>query len=241
MKCNLFFLLFFLFSCTIHSSGSKNRSSYSAKGFAYVLPLDLIPATLKENQFFISHNKFRLGTKIRVINPENKKSLEIIIKKKIKYDNFYKILISETILNELNIDKNFPYVEVIEIKVNKSFIAKKAVTEKEERLITNKAPIEKININNISKMNLDDVKKNKIKTFSILVAEFYSKESAELLKKRLEEILSTSNYQLIRISAKNEKSFELLMGPYNTINKLKNDYNLLSKSEFENLDIKIND
>jgi hypothetical protein len=241
MKCNLFFLLFFLFSCTIHSSGSKNKSSYSAKGFAYVLPLGLIPATLKENQFFISHNKFRLGTKIRVINPENKKSLEIIIKKKIKYDNFYKILISETILNELNIDKNFPYVEVIEIKVNKSFIAKKAITEKEERLITNKAPIEKININNISKMNLDDVKKNKIKTFSILVAEFYSKESAELLKKRLEEILSTSNYQLIRISAKNEKSFELLMGPYNTINKLKNDYNVLSKSEFENLEIKIND
>ena len=31
------------------------------------------------------------------------------------------------------------------------------------------------------------------------------------------------------------------MGPYNTINKLKNDYNILSQSKFEDLDIKIND
>tara|TARA_B110000444_G_scaffold236609_2_gene248632 strand:+ start:90 stop:815 length:726 start_codon:yes stop_codon:yes gene_type:complete len=241
MKYNLFFLLFFLYSCTTQTSGSKNTSSYSAKGFAYILPLSLMPKTLKEDQFFISHNKFRSGTKIRVINPENEKSLELIIKKKIKYDNFYKILISEAILNQLKLDKNFPYVEVIEIKVNKSFIAEKAVTEKEERLITNKAPIEKININNISKMKLSNIKKNKIKTFSILVAEFYSKESAELLKERIEKIMSNSNYQLIKINKRNEKSFELLMGPYNTINKLKNDYNVLSGSEFENLDIKIND
>jgi hypothetical protein len=31
------------------------------------------------------------------------------------------------------------------------------------------------------------------------------------------------------------------MGPYNTINKLKNDYSILNDSGFEDLDIKIND
>ena len=31
------------------------------------------------------------------------------------------------------------------------------------------------------------------------------------------------------------------MGPYNTINKLKNDYNILNSTGFEDLDIKIND
>ena len=31
------------------------------------------------------------------------------------------------------------------------------------------------------------------------------------------------------------------MGPYNTIKKLKNDYIVLNDSEFEDLDIKIND
>jgi len=43
------------------------------------------------------------------------------------------------------------------------------------------------------------------------------------------------------IKEKNKKSYELLMGPYNTINKLKNDYIVLDESNFEDLDIKIND
>ena len=62
-----------------------------------------------------------------------------------------------------------------------------------------------------------------------------------MLKKRLITILKNSNYLLIHINKKNNKSYELLMGPYNTINKLKNDYNILNSTGFEDLDIKIND
>ena len=144
-------------------------------------------------------------------------------------------------MQELNLDQDFPFIEVNEIKINKSFIAEKAITEKEERLIPNKAPIEKINIDNISIKEQGSKKSKKIKTYSILVADFYSQESAELLRDRLAEVLAASNYQMITINKKNDKSFELLMGPYNTINKLKNDYNILSQSKFEDLDIKIND
>ena len=61
------------------------------------------------------------------------------------------------------------------------------------------------------------------------------------LKKRLVTILASSNYQLIYVNKKNVKSYELLMGPYNTINKLKNDYIVLNESNFEDLDIKLND
>ena len=85
------------------------------------------------------------------------------------------------------------------------------------------------------------IKTKKPNNYSILVAEFYNLESAELLKNRLSSILLNSNYQLIYINKKNDKSYELLMGPYNTINKLKNDYIVLSDSDFEDLDIKIND
>ena len=53
--------------------------------------------------------------------------------------------------------------------------------------------------------------------------------------------MSESNYQMVSIKKINDKSFQLIMGPYNTINKLKNDYNILSKANFEDLDIKIND
>ena len=73
------------------------------------------------------------------------------------------------------------------------------------------------------------------------MAEFYSLSSAKMLKERLSSILKDSNYQLININKKSEKKYELLMGPYNTINKLKNDYIVLNDSNFEDLDIKINE
>jgi len=61
------------------------------------------------------------------------------------------------------------------------------------------------------------------------------------LKKKLTSVLKDSNYRLIYINKRSEKKYELLMGPYNTINKLKNDYIVLADSNFEDLDIKIND
>jgi len=61
------------------------------------------------------------------------------------------------------------------------------------------------------------------------------------LKEKLALILKDSNYQLIYINKKSEKKYELLMGPYNTIIKLKNDYIVLNDSNFEDLDIKANE
>jgi len=230
-------IFFFLVSCTNYSSNFEKKSGYSASGFAYIETS--IPNNLENKKFFISHNKLRVGTKVRVINPDNKKSLEIIIKHKIKYDNFYKVLISKSIVEELELSSKFPFVEINEIKSNKSFVAKKAITDNAEKKIANKAPIDRININNISqKKNIDKIEK---KSYSILVADFYNLGSAEFLKEKLMTILKNSNYKLIYINKKKEKNYELLMGPYNTINKLKNDYIVLSDSNFEDLDIIIND
>tara|TARA_B110000261_G_scaffold159707_1_gene198103 strand:+ start:1054 stop:1767 length:714 start_codon:yes stop_codon:yes gene_type:complete len=230
-------LFFFLTSCINSTYVSKNNFTYSAKGFAVIKKQ--LPSSVN-NEFFASHNKLRLGTKIRITNPFNEKSIDTIVRNKnYKYDNFYKVLISTNIANELKLNFNFPYVEISEIKKNKSFIAKKAKMENVEKKIANKAPVTKININNLSKPN--NTKKVKPQNYSILVAEFYSLESAKVLKKKLAIILKNSNYQLIYINRKNNKSYELLMGPYNTINKLKNDYIVLNDSNFEDLDIKIND
>ena len=230
-------LFFFLSSCVNNAYSNKNSYTFSSKGFAYVNEQSF--DKLQNDKFLVFHNKLKLNTKVIISNPVNKKSIEAIVKKKIKYDNFYKVLISESIVEELSLDPVFPYIELAEIKVNKSFIAKKAVTESIEKKIANSAPVDKININNLSKFK--KVKKTKLKTYSILVADFYNLSSAELLKERLSLILAKSNYQLIYINKKNNKSYELLMGPYNTINKLKNDYIILSDSNFEELDIKIND
>jgi hypothetical protein len=230
-------LLFFLTSCTNFPSNVAKKSGYSSSGFAYIQQNQ--SSSLDNDNFFISHNKLRVGTKLKITNPDNKKSLEFIIKKKIKYDKFYKVLISKNIAEELSLSQEFPYIEISEIKSNKSFIAKKAITDIEEKKIANKAPVEEININNISKEK--NILKRTLKSYSILVAEFYNKSSAELLKDKLTLILKNSNYQLIYINKKNENKYELLMGPYNTINKLKNDYIVLSDSNFEDLDNKINE
>ena len=230
-------IFFLLMSCVNYSSNMDKKIGYTSSGFAYIDKST--PSNISNSEFYLSHNESRVGTKIRILNPTNNKSLEISIKKKIKYDNFYKILISPSIAQELDLSLEFPYVEINEVKSNKSFVAKKAITDVEEKKIANKAPIEKININNISKEN--SKLKKKPKTYSILVAEFYSLSSAELLKNKLVSILKDSNYQLIYINRKSQNKYQLLMGPYNTINKLKNDYIVLNDSNFEDLDIKINE
>jgi hypothetical protein len=61
------------------------------------------------------------------------------------------------------------------------------------------------------------------------------------LKEKLVTSLNDSNYKLMYINKKNETNYELLMGPYNTIKKLKNDYIVLNDSNFEDLDIVTND
>jgi len=230
-------LLFFLVSCVNYPSNINSKSGYVASGFAYIE--SNVPEVSKSKTFFISHNKLRTGTKMRIFNPYNKKSLEVTIKKKIKYDDFYKVLISRSVAEELDLSLEFPFVEVNEIKSNKSFVAKKATMDITEKKIANSAPVEEININNISKTKKKPKKISK--TYSILVAELYNFSSAKFLKEKIVSILKHSNYQLIYINKRNEKKYELLMGPYNTINKLKNDYTILSKSNFEDLDIKIND
>ena len=230
-------LLFFLVSCSNSSYIYKNSFTHSAKGFALIEKTS--STTNFENKFYISHNKLKKGTKIRITNPKNKKFIVAVTKEKINYDKFYKVLISESNAKKLDLNFDFPYVEINEIKTNKSFIAKKAITENIEKKISNKAPVEKININNLFQEKKLIIPKKK--TYSILVADLYNLESVELLKNRLLLILKDSNYKLIYVNKKNDKSYELLMGPYNTISKLKNDYTILQNSDFEDLDIKIND
>ena len=50
------------------------------------------------------------------------------ITKKINYSPFYKILLSQRVADELELNKEMPFVDVIERKKNKSFVAKVATT-----------------------------------------------------------------------------------------------------------------
>ena len=75
----------------------------------------------------------------------------------------------------------------------------------------------------------------------ILIASFYTNEAANLLKQRI--ITETPNYDInkLKIKKKTSKIFEVLSGPYKSINLLKNDYTNLKIFGFEELDIFINE
>ena len=73
------------------------------------------------------------------------------------------------------------------------------------------------------------------------ISEFYSKNSAFLLKKRITQELINFDSKKLYIKSKKSNKITLLSGPYNSINSMKNDYIQLKKFGFEELDISINE
>ncbi len=245
MKFKLILIFFIISSCAQYSTGRDNKSAYNSKGFAYIFnDMDyenrLIKRKLDNDKLQISHNKIRINSLVKIINPKTQDYIVIKNLKKINYPDFYKILITEAVANKLNIDPKVPLVEVLEIKKNKSFVAKKAKIYKEEKKISSNAPVTSVKISNISK-NSKNKKIKKKDTFSILIATFYSKDVAVFLKDRIIKEIPNYDTNKLKIQKKGSKEINLISGPYNTINLMKNDYILLKKFGFEDLDFTINE
>ena len=68
---------------------------------------------------------------------------------------------------------------------------------------------------------------------------FYSLDSAKLLKKRIQSESDVLKNKKISILKKNKHNFEVFLGPYKTIKKMKNDYIALKQINFDEVDIKI--
>jgi hypothetical protein len=245
MKYRLIILLFFLTSCAQNYSKSELKKPFNSKGFAYIYQEEdfinkVIKKKLDKNSLQIAHNKLRPGSLIKIINVRTNNSIILKNSKRFQYPEFYKILITKPVADKLNLQVDLPLVEVIEVKKNKSFVAKKTKIFKEEEKIHSNAPVETVTINNISK---NDKSKNKAvkDKFYIIIAEFYSKNSAFLLKKRIIQELTNFDSKKLYIKSKKSNKTTLLSGPYNSINLMKNDYIQLKNFGFEELDININE
>ena len=245
MKFRLIILLLLISSCAQNISNKGNKKPYSAQGFAYIYNLNdyqkkIIKHKLDEAELQIAHDKLRPGSLIKIINIKTNDSLIIKNTKRFKYPNFYKILITNKVAERLNLNLDLPLVEIIEVKKNKSFVAKKTKIFKEEEKIHSKAPVETVTINNISKANKRVVKKIPRK-FYILIAEFYSRDSAMFLKKRITQEMSNFDHKKLLIKSQKSNKTSLLSGPYSSVNLMKNDYILFNNFGFEELDIKLNE
>ena len=246
MKFKFVFILFFLFSCAPNNSSKIYNKPYSAKGFAYIYKNDdyekkIIKTKMNNDILQVSHQNLRIGALIKILNPMNNKSIVLKNSKKAKYPEFYKILISQPVAEQLGLNSDLPLIELTEIKKNKSFVAKKAKIYSEEKKIPSKAPVASVMISNISKNKKKIEKEKRSDLIFIHIATFYSTDTAKFLRKRI--ILELSNFDEKKIMLKkvNNKETQVISGPYTTINSLKNDYIKLKSFGFEELDVFINE
>ena len=97
-------------------------------------------------------------------------------------------MISKRISEDLEIDVNDPYIELILIVDNSSFVAKKTKTFEEEKSVAEKAPIDGITINDLNKKNNKKKEsKNEKFTYFIKVADFYYISSAKNMLKKIKK------------------------------------------------------
>jgi len=90
------------------------------------------------------------------------------------YPNFNNSVVSKRIFDELELDLNDPYIHIVQIIEQDTFIAKKTKTFDVEKKVANKAPVESISVNDLNESNKKiekNKKKNKKKfTYSIKIS-----------------------------------------------------------------------
>jgi hypothetical protein len=245
MNYKLILFLFLLVSCDQTYKNNILVEPFNSKGFAYIyndqdFNNKIIKKKLDNTILQIAHDKLRPGSLIKLINPITNESIILKNSKRMNYPDFYKIVITEPVAKKINLKKDIPLIELIEVKKNKSFVAKKTIIYKEEKKIFSNAPVTNVKIDNISKNKKLRIKDNK-QSIYIIIAEFYSIKSAKMLKERITKELTNLDTKKIYIKLKKTNKISLLSGPYKSINLMKNDYIELKNFGFEELDISINE
>ena len=243
---NILFLLILLFSlngCEQYDLSSKGKISlnvekkYKNSGFALIYTEDLNIKSLDNRSLKIFHKNLKNKSFVKITNPDNGKSLIAEVRSnKVKFSNFYNSIITDRIADTLELNLNEPYIKIVLISKNSTFIAKKAKTFEEEKKIANKAPIDGIKISSLNNEGENVIKKssNDKFSYSIKVADFYYKKSAQLMIDRIKSEASLTNISLIRLSKTN---YRVLLGPFNDIKSLKDSFEKMNSLYFENLEI----
>ena len=183
----------------------------------------------------VMHNILKKNTPVKIINPINGKVIKTKIYKKAEYPKIFNLVISEKAASFLELDLQNPYLELIEVKKNKTFVAKKSNTFDEEKNVAETNPVGEIKMDDLSesKINLDA--ENKVESiFTIVISDFYFKDSAENLKN---EIMKKTKITNISVKKINDKKYRLFTGPFKNFNALKTTYISLNNLGFEDLNI----
>ncbi len=232
-----------MFNCnqaTKYNSDKINTNvekKYENHGFALIYDEE-IPKIKKldPRSLNIYHKFIKKRSIVKITNPINGKYLIAEVKSnKIKFSNFYNSVLSLRIAEELNLDFSEPYVKIVLISKDNTFIAKKAKMFDEERSVAEKAPVDGIQINDLKQKKEKKLKtKDKNFSYSIKVADFYYKDTAQVMINRIKNEIYINNLSIMRLS---KTKYRVLIGPFNDIKSLKDSFERMNSLNFENLEI----
>ena len=142
-KIFLFFIMLFVSNCTTINQTKIQTSQlledpFINKGFALIynenhLKEKIISRKIDERSLIIFQKNLKKNTKVKITNIKNNRSIIATVGNNANYPSFNNSVLSIRIADEINLDKEEPYVEILEILENSVFVAKKAKTFEEEK------------------------------------------------------------------------------------------------------------
>jgi len=240
-------IILFLYSCDSRNINISKRDiitpdiSYSNKGFTLVFEESLkkkkiINKKIGNRSLIIFQRNLKKDTSVKITNLLNNKSILAKVGANSKYPIFYNSVISKRIYDELELDINQPYVEIVAISSNSIFFSKKSKMYDEEKEVADKAPVEGININDLSSnKKIKKIIKNEIKfNYIIKIADFYYEKTAEMMQIRMKDELNLNYSKIIKLSKTN---YRVYLGPFDNLKSLKNAFDDITPLNFENIEI----
>ena len=244
-KIFLFFIILFVSNCTAINQTKIQTSQlledpFINKGFALIynenhLKEKIISKKIDERSLIIFQKNLKKNTKVKITNIKNEKSIIATVGNKANYPSFNNSVLSIRIADEINLDKEEPYVEILEILENSVFVAKKAKTFEEERKVANNVPVNNISISDLNSTQIKNSTKatNKF-SYKIKIADFYFRDTALLL---IDRINNETNVKDVKIEKIMENKYRVYLGPFYNINTLQKSFNDINILEFENIEI----
>jgi len=236
-------------NCTT-TSLTKNKNSNSLenpfvnKGFSLIYNdkfynNKIVSKKIDERSLVIFQKNLKKDTIVKITNILNNKSIIGTVGSNADYPLFNNAILSLRIADEIGLNENEPYVEILEILQDSVFVAKRAKTFDEEKKVANKAPVNNINISdlNIKETNAKNELSKKF-SYEIKIADFYFNTTASLL---VDRIIKETTIKDAKIKKVNEKKYRVYAGPFNNINSLQKSFNDISILDFENIEIIKND
>ena len=225
-----------------NSVNQEIMTKYKNSGFTLVYNPVLkkekkISKKIDNKSLFIFHKNLKKNSFVKITNPINQKTvIAEVISNKVRFSDFYNSVITSRIADELSLNLNEPYIDLVLISQNSIFIAKKAKTYNEEKKVAEKAPVDGIQIDNLGDVNQpkNKAKKDNIFSYSIKIADFYYKDSAKNMSDRIIDETNITNPVIKTIS---NTKYRVLLGPFNDIKKLEDSFNEIKSLDFENIEI----